>query len=432
MKLSRMTQPLSARRLGVWLARHWPRRPERMAALPGPHPGEAAAVGPVRRLSYRLQCGRFADAPAAARTITTLLHLEAAPGRVRLVYGNDRPAPYRLDRVAVAATAAFDRSGRPIGADGRPDETLWRAATFGGVDSLSVPAAGECGLPALAFSDWIDLDSPPARAGGALLLVAGFSSGVLRCAEGGRPARRIGRLHASFVSPGSAAGAVTRADRLFACFGVQYECAVAGVTVVGIGDSIMQSACSAGGVSGFGFRACAMISTPQRPVSYVNQGFPGRNTLLFCAAGRADIVALRPQIALIQTWSQNEPWTQAQADLAFARALDLAEVARRHGCVPLLVGPGPQFAPHPAEDVFRRSNVERLRAAAGDGFAVLDLDALWGSGATPNAYRPRFDSGDGAHPNDAACEAAARALAPMLLRMLGETAMRRTSRAGHH
>ena len=57
-------------------------------------------------------------------------------------------------------------------------------------------------------------------------------------------------------------------------------------------------------------------------------------------------------------------------------------------------------------------------AAVQAGGYLLDLDTLWGTGATPNTYRREYDWGDQMHPNDAAC-AAARVLAPMLRQILG-------------
>ena len=49
-----------------------------------------------------------------------------------------------------------------------------------------------------------------------------------------------------------------------------------GAPVVGIGDSIMTSSCTTGQVSGFGICAGTTVSTPELPVSYFNEGYPGR------------------------------------------------------------------------------------------------------------------------------------------------------------
>jgi hypothetical protein len=120
----------------------------------------------------------------------------------------------------------------------------------------------------------------------------------------------------------------TNAVNAFAVHGVQYISPALGATVVGIGDSIMASSCTTGQSSGFGIRACAIVSTPQLPVSYFNEGYPGRNSSGFCSCGTWVIQHLKPQAALIQTWSGNEPWTREMADLSVARAMAVADTAR--------------------------------------------------------------------------------------------------------
>ncbi len=412
--------------------------------MPAPPPPTPPALPcPTQRLGYRLQNGRFRDAPMPGESVTSLLHLEIAPVWARLMHCNDTDAVMRIDAAAIAGTAGYDDEAAPLDAAGKRDSALWRRVGYshGGGDSdpLSMQGAADVfsldlpprdartGLPSVMFSDWTRV-APVARADGgvgALLLVRVFAEGMLRYSEGvGPPDPAVGRVHAGFHAPGNGAvspwtGAPTRLDRLHACYGVQYIGAASGATVIGIGDSIIHSACTTGEVSGFGIRACTAISTPNFPVGYVNQGFPGRGTIGFCTAGIADIAALRPQIALIQTWSQNEAWTLESAENGFARALAVADAARRHGCIPVLMTAAPVFAEHPEADPHRRANVAWVRAAARDGAALLDLDAIWGTGATPNAYRPEYDCGDRAHPNDHACAVAARHLAPMLRGLLG-------------
>ena len=211
----------------------------------------------------------------------------------------------------------------------------------------------------------------------------------------------------------------TRTVNAFAVYGIQYISPSLGAPVVGIGDSIMTSSCTTGQVSGFGICACTTVSPPELPVSYFNEGYPGRNSKGFCSCGIWDIEHLRPQVALIQTWSGNEPWTQDMADLSFARAMSVVDAGRRIRCVPILVTPPPVFANSPEAEAHRQRNRARAWAAAQAGAYLLDLDALWGTGSTPNAYRHEYDWGDHMHPNDTACAVAARALAPMLREILG-------------
>jgi len=413
---------------------------ERHTALP--HGASIDPQAPLsNRFSFRLQNSHYVNWPTASQTLTTLLHLEAQPCWVRLVYFNDQDTPWTVDGAALAVSAAVGDGHTPINAVGVADLSLWQRVTFknGGldVDPLSQvegetytltlppnPPGSE--RPVFAFSDWLPI-APLARRGrgfGWLLLVRSYSDQFLRISSGGLPDRAIGRLHAGFCADGNLTTSPwtapqTNAVNAFAVHGVQYISPALGATVVGIGDSIMTSSCTTGQSSGFGIRACAIVSTPHLPVSYFNEGYPGRNSSGFCGCGTWVIQHLKPQAALIQTWSGNEPWTRQMADLSFARAMAVADTARRNRCVPILVTPAPVFGTNPEAEAHRQHNRALARAATQHGGYLLDLDTLWGTGATPNTYRRGYDWGDQMHPNDAACAAAARVLAPMLQQILG-------------
>lgn len=394
------------------------------------------------RLSYRLQNSRYTALPFPDHTLSSLMQLETHPRWVRLIYFNDQPTPWHLDGAAIAPTASIGDGYTPMGADGLPDHDLWRRVTFRstvgttnaepldqggeGTFSLEMPAnPRETGRPVLAFSDWIPVAVPDCIDGsGNLLLVRSHSRGSVRFSGSvGLPDPSIKQIHRGHWFPGNTSiapfdGTPTSDDTIFACYGVQTIAATAGATVIGIGDSIIHSSCTTGELSGFGIRACSAISTPLRPVSYVNEGYPGRNSTGFMWNGAWAIRHLAPQIALIQTWTQNEDWTRAAADTAFSRTIALVDLARRHGCVPILVTAAPVFAGQPEFDAHRQYNVELTRAAGTTGVRILDLDSLWGTGEVPNSYRNGCGCGDGMHPSDAGCERAARVLAPMLEEIL--------------
>jgi hypothetical protein len=413
---------------------------ERHTALP-PDRAPIDAQAPLsHRFSFRLQNSHYVNWPTPGQTLTTLLHLEAQPCRVRLIYFNDQDTPWTVGGAALAVSAAVGDGHTPINAAGGADPSLWQRVTFnnGGLEvappsqmegethTLTLapnPAASQ--RPVFAFSDWMPV-APLVRRGrsfGSLLLVRSYSDQFLRISSGGTPDRAIGRLHAGFCADGNSTvppwNAPQRAAAgAFAVHGVQFISPSLGATVVGIGDSIMTSSCTTGQASGFGIRACAIVSTARLPVSYFNEGYPGRNSVGYCSCGIWGIEHLKPQAALIQTWSGNEPWTRDMADLSFARAMSVVDAARRNRCVPILVTPPPVFGTNPEAEAHRQRNRARARAAAERSIYLLDLDALWGTGATPNTYRRKYDWGDQMHPNDAACAVAARALAPMLRRIL--------------
>ncbi len=153
------------------------------------------------------------------------------------------------------------------------------------------------------------------------------------------------------------------------------------------------------------------MSTPALPVSYFNEGYAGRRSADYAADGLRSIGLIRPQVALIQAWSENDPWAREEARGAYDLAMRLVDAVRQVGGAPILVTAAPVFGKRPAVEVFRRESNERVRAS---GLPVLDLDQLWGDGASPTGYRPDYDSGDATHPNDAAAVVAAEALVPML------------------
>ena len=292
----------------------------------------------TNRLSWRLQHGGYSNAGVSGQTFSNLAHLEVEPCWVRLIYFNDLPVPWTIDGAAVAPSSSIHDGFSPTNDAGVPDDALWRQITFSGVGLDGEPISqtvgnaatlkivgnpGSPGRPILAFSDWLPLAGLSRADGGAgaFLLIRTYSSGVLRYSGSlGLPDPSIGRVHAGFWSPGNGTRApwTFRANPFngaFASYGLQYIAASAGATVVGIGDSIMQCMASAGHLSTFGVRACVMLSKPQYPVSYFNEGYIGRNSEDYCSNGIWVIEHLRPQVALIQTWSQNDPNTQAGADL---------------------------------------------------------------------------------------------------------------------
>jgi hypothetical protein len=379
-----------------------------------------------------LQNSRYAWTEQPGQTLGSLFHLESEPCWVRLLYFNDQPQSWSIDGAAIAATGGAYENDLP-----------WQRVTFCQQGADSEPLLGETsdmyrleipanirdeGQPVLMFSDWLPVRARARQDGGPgyLLQVRTYSAGRQRYSPSvGLPDPSLGRLCGGFIAEVDATCPPwvcqpQSSDRIFASYGLQYISPVAGATVIGIGDSIMHSSCTAGELSGFGVRACAMLSRPERPISYVSEGFPGRNSLHYCANGAWGIRHLSPQIALIQTWSQNEEWSADAADLAFSRAVALADLARRHDCVPILTTAAPVFARDPGPEQHRRANIARVQAAGARGMAVLDLDALWGTGAEPNVYRDDMGCGDFMHPSNAGCQVAGNALAAIIRRLLGD------------
>lgn len=396
--------------------------------------GEArASVDLTPILTLRPQNGPFVEASGPGLTYGGIFELEAVPRWLRLCFTNEYPTAWRVDGAAIAVIPGFNPT---------PDHALWQRVGFGQAGQDSPPTAGLGGpmgldiegvaagkVPELLFSDWVRIGEPisPTPDGRYLVMIRTYSEGVMRSAIGrhfgsGSIDPSIGRMQAGFWSAGDGTRPPwlfqpNRMDQFYPTYGLQYVSDAPGATILGIGDSILSSMHSAGGVSGPGLRAAMLISKTARPVSYANQAFVGRPSANFLARGRRDIAVLKPQIAVIQAWSEADPWTTAGADAACDAALSLAGFARSHGCLPILVGPAPVFSIHPEGEASRRHSLTRIRALATEGMAVLDVDAIWGTGEMPNSYQTRYNI-DQTHPNDAGCAAAAQLLAAALRQLI--------------
>ncbi|HTW71172.1 MAG TPA: hypothetical protein VME47_14880, partial [Acetobacteraceae bacterium] len=393
------------------------------------------------RLGFRLQSGNFVDSGGAGQGFAALHQLETPPHWVRLLFANDRTTPLHVDGAAVAATSASDDDVTPINALGEADMALWQRVTFdaGGRDvdpldavgsdtwRIELPAnAGPQRQPQRAASDWVPLPGLARndQGAGALLLVRSFSSGLQRYSgAAGQPDPAIGHRHVSFWCPGNPTAPPWNAEwrpftSLFPSHGLQYIGTVPGATVVGIGSHTLHAIHSDGGLSGFALRACAMVSRPNLPVSWFNETQTGGSSADYAVGGAWAIRTLRPQIVLIESWCEYDLHLGIDAALCFARAMALADMARRAGGVPVLITPAPVFADNQAGERWRQANLAQAREAGRLGVPVLDLDALWGTGAWPNAFRPEFDRGNHRHQNRAGDLLAAEALANLLAGIL--------------
>ena len=73
------------------------------------------------RFSFRLQNSHYVNWPVPGQTLTTLLHLEAPPSRVRLIYFNDQNTPWTVNGAAMALSAAVGDGHTPVNAVGVTD-----------------------------------------------------------------------------------------------------------------------------------------------------------------------------------------------------------------------------------------------------------------------------------------------------------------------
>ena len=384
--------------------------------------------------------------PDPGVTISTLFNLEAQPLFLRLLYHNETDQPVPIDGAAVAMTSAVGDALNPADANGAMAMELWRKVTFEekgrdvaldtsniqrrDVTSLAQPPAigGDKQRPSIAYSDWMAMPELAPRDGsfGALVLVRTFSNQFVRLQSSHGVGPGIPRAMSTFF--GRKGDDSTRPPWVFqspreapchAPLAVEYYTSARGATVAGIGDSIMNGF-RTGFDSAFVYRACVAVSRPERPVSFVNEAYGGRRSDEYLSNAKALLQSMMPpQFVVIQAWSENDPHTQAAADLALDGALELAALARGKGIIPILTTAAPVYARDPKSDVFRIESNIRVRQLEPIGYDVIDLDVLWGTGVTPNAYAADYDFGDHTHPTDAAEIVAAAAAAKILKKYLG-------------
>jgi len=393
-------------------------------------------------LTFQPQFVTSFKSPTPGLTFSSLYNLEAPPDWIRLVYRNDIRDDETIDGAVIAPTAMMGDGFTPCNADGKPDPSLWKRVTFSGGDAGTPPhepgrrasetteirgdaSWGKDPGPS-TFSDWIPFQPLSRNDGGkgALLLVRTFSQGLFR----NQFARYqkiggdgVGRLYAGFASSGDG----TKAPWLFsaqpseipAALAIQYRSAVPGASVVFAGDSILAPPYS----FGIGLRACALASTPQLPISFINQAKLGAKTVEYVLSASRELEWSRPQILVLQPWSTNDTdapdMTDAKLDAALDLSMKLVSLAIKNQCAPILVTQPPE-APYPAVEPFRQRSNAYVRGMASKGLTVFDLDKLWSDGAVPPTFRKGY-SQDQVHGNDTACAAAAEALAPIIRGLLG-------------
>jgi lysophospholipase L1-like esterase len=408
---------------------------------------EAAAAGiPATILvSHRLTAGPFTDGPPADTTAITLDNLAGDPAWIRLVHFNDQPRPCRIDRAAIALTAAAYDGRTPVDGAGKPDAGAWRPVRYDAQGASTMPGAGRPGAgplfsltmpphegpaaqPGLAFSDWMALPPRPRIDGGSGTLLIGrvYASEPQRGIRVGVPDPAIGRSFAASLAAGDAAQAPWLASQArpgpTAGYAVQYISRAPTLTMIAIGDSITASAATHGGISGYAFRASVMLSQPNRRMEFFNEAVAGRRSAAFLANGRRQIALIRPQCGVLQCWSENDGPTRAAAEAALSESLTLAAWAKRSGCILALCTAAPVYSRCPEAEAHRRWSNDLVRIASHMlQLPLLDLDAIWGTGATPNAYRAAYDAGDHTHPNDGASAVAATALAQLLAPLLPQS-----------
>jgi len=418
-----------------------------MMSLPAPPITGRPFVASLLQTRRAASLGMFTRATRPT-TVCMTFALEGDADLLRLVYENDSPEPCLIARAVFAMVGEENASSGHVPADSAGSPVAWRAVTFanGGTDAPPpVVTAGDVGhvvlpgirgsqLKSYTFSDWIRVPTVPPTRGGEMRYVQVRTlfegPGRIMWAAGDRAAwvaASRGRAAHGFVCNGDATRGAepvvpAGADLFIAPAAIQYYGRVPGSTVLAVGDSIVSGYMTSGNLNGWAHQACAALSSATFPVILCNSGWAGQASPEFYLRGLADIEAFRPQVVTINVMSTNDGLlTAPMLDIAWSRAMDLAQFALMRGAVPVLVGPTPYNLLPPDAERHRLSIVARLNSVVEAGSLLgVDMDTAVATGDPPaqRHWRPEFDCGDGLHPNDAGAAAMARAIVPVLKRAL--------------
>jgi lysophospholipase L1-like esterase len=408
--------------------------------------GERGGLGrPLIRSQAPL--ARPTDSLSANFTFHVTWALECEFDLVRLVYGNTTATPYTLTAAAVAPSAKVNNGFDPVTADDAP--VTWTTmptnaagadglapSPSGGATSLTVPASPATDQAIFAFTDWLRLSSLPRADGGdgrPLLMTRSHfaATGARRSMPSADawPTENRGRILRAFYKAGgnfTTAGFTSPVanDSFIVPSAVQYYARSLGGTVVAVGDSLTQgTGLNSNDLYSWGHYATAQISTPTRPVAFINGGWHGQTSTQFLQNARTYIDVFRADVIAISVWTPNDPRTMAAANSAWQNVMEVAAYAQSKGCLPVLATAVP-YNLSVADDAIRNTINARARAIGAAGaMLVADLDVAVSDGATPAKVPPPLLA-SGAHLTPAGYAQMGAAAAPVIARALSALSLR--------
>ena len=371
-----------------------------------------------------------------ARTYQSIRVAEAPYFAVRLITRNNESTEYTINSATVSASSTPYTSGTTV--NPQPTGGTWVGVTWAGLASVVIPPRISVNRPSVTYSDWIYVSSVARSDGGVhaqpyLYLRAfnatGSKSGLVgsttnpnvggRSSWGVSSALNRGRLHITSSSVGDFSsanqGGMGDDGGTFSSFVYEFEClhSVPSMSVLAIGDSIMQGDGASITGAGYSFRACADLSTVAQPVILQNHGWSNMTTDNFVDRLQ-DLMSsgCRPSVVVFALWSPNDGApTQALIDRAWANGMRILTLCRQYGSIPCMVGPTPRGYSG-ASEAYRQVLLSRFRAfnaSSGAPMYKLDADGILASVSGGNAIAAAFSS-DSIHPNDAGNDALAAGL----------------------
>ena len=366
----------------------------------------------------------------------------------RIIVLNDLATTYEIEGAALAPSAKRNDDAMPLTA--ADTAVPFTRLTFGNggaftaladqpasptVQTLVVPAATNANNPTMVASDWAAISSLDRvdSADGFPLLFSRYKTSAAANGRGGSgiaaddytdaakwPAVsqgrviRIQRRGSNWFTNGNVWASGTLTEQSLRPFvGIQIMSRVAGITVMGLGDSLMQALGSVINANSFLHQTACAVSTPTKPVAHVPAGWQGQAYVDTFARGKYLIDLFRPSILFTFAMSLNGGSNDA-AKFATMRTqfLDLITYAKARGVRIVAVTYPPYNQTAPIETLRTEYNDELRSRAANGEFRLHDLDRCVRDPANPNVSQTayRVNPGVDEHLNDAGHAAGANGI----------------------
>lgn len=335
---------------------------------------------------------------------------------VQLVYANWGGSTITLNAAKVSSSPTHQNDGTAL---------TWANVTFSGATSGTVPAAvsgsGNDIVPGMLVSDVIPLTSV-ARTDDItkqpLLQVRTYSSGASSALSIG--ATDIADFNAAGVITGAQWAARIPAGDLVTTITafqpleagtwispatVKFFYSSEGFTVATVGDSLTRGQASSGGASGWPTRLQQLQPIPDTRLNIANFGWSGQTHAASMLMAKQVISVVKPNALSFFAWSPNDgAASDGIMDATWARTLEIIELCRQNGVIPIVCTSGPVNAYTTQQDARVKAQNARVRALPN---IVFDFASVLEDPTDTSNILTAYDSGDGLHYNNAGYQAMA-------------------------
>ena len=371
-------------------------------------------------------------------TFGQVVTCEAPFEAIQLIVGNPTTTATNYDAFGIAAQATLaGPNGFTIPVDGSGNVQAFVPVTWGGAANAAVPA-GTAAQPTYVMSDPIPLESLPRSDGGTLPLlnirtfISTGSNLLSNVKTAAFNANRVGgrQTHDYLVQGSNAIGTASptlnAVDAGFnPVIGIRFLSRTKGLTIMAAGDSLTQGQYTTSDFNAWGLKAAEILSTPQLPVSFANEGVGGQTTDVFTARALKAISLYNPDVVLVSPWSPNNLEGSSGAARAgmFGQAQITAAAVESAGGTGVIVSTFP-WSGTAGQILSQQTTSNLLRASATGRAPIFDVQSVLLGGVPaagtqfvmPAAYAAYPTAGSllNAHVNDAGTLLLGQSLAQLL------------------